>query len=501
MMMWRAGRCLVMYHLDGNCRRYRRIDVCWPKRFSITSTKEGGIVKITCQSISRSALFVLLVVIAICYCCSAALGEQNTTPGGKSEGENWSGRVVTIDLQRVRAAIQIHRRNIPNLMNLSGVVATSTGVGPDGSPVIKVFTSRSNITKIPSMVGDLQVMVKTTGRFRAYAASDRFPRPVPIGVSVGHPDISAGTIGARVTDGANVFALSNNHVFANSNNASIGDDILQPGPHDGGTYPNDIIGMLYAFKEIEYCNVYWGGRYISCPQINTIDAAIAEVMDPGTNEPMVDLNTPSDGYGAPGTTLHPAYGIPDIIDDADEDLSRLIGQRVQKYGRTTELTQGTVDSINATVDVCYDDNCNLIARFEDQIIITPGSFSDGGDSGSLIVTNDADRNPVGLLYAGSDTNTIANRIDRVLIEFGVQIDSSSQEPGPEPEPTCVTADNRDHRDAARAYGCGSYWSGSYTQACAVGSGDNLGYAMSWYSQTSSIQETSPDYWEQVSSCP
>ena len=56
---------------------------------------------------------------------------------------------------------------------------------------------------------------------------------MPIGVSTGHPAITAGTIGARVTDGTNVFALSNNHIYANSNNAAIGDSALQPGSIDG----------------------------------------------------------------------------------------------------------------------------------------------------------------------------------------------------------------------------------------------------------------------------
>ena len=64
----------------------------------------------------------------------------------------------------------------------------------------------------------------------------------------------------------------------------------------------------------------------------------------------------------------------------------------------------------------------------DQIIITPGSFSGPGDSGSLIVTNDADRKPVGLLYAGSDTDTIANRIDLLLNRFGVTIDGGIVDP-------------------------------------------------------------------------
>ena len=75
----------------------------------------------------------------------------------------------------------------------------------------------------------------------------RFPRPVPIGVSGGQPDVTAGTIGARVSDGRRTFALSNNHVFANRNDASRGDNILQPGRVDGGTDPANSIGTLHDF--------------------------------------------------------------------------------------------------------------------------------------------------------------------------------------------------------------------------------------------------------------
>ena len=104
----------------------------------------------------------------------------------------------------------------------------------------------------------------------------------------------------------------------------------------------------------------------------------------------------------------------------------MLGIQVQKYGRTTGLTVGTVDGINATVDVCYDSSCFSVARFVDQLVISPGTFSGGGDSGSLIV--DSGKHPVGLLFAGSSTNTIANRIDLVLNRFGVSIDEGSPPP-------------------------------------------------------------------------
>lgn len=61
------------------------------------------------------------------------------------------------------------------------------------------------------------------------------------------------------------------------------------------------------------------------------------------------------------------------------------------------------------------------ARFIGQIVVSPGTFSSGGDSGSLVATEDGDY-PVGLLFAGGDTDTIANPIDLVLSRFGVTVD-------------------------------------------------------------------------------
>lgn len=87
----------------------------------------------------------------------------------------------------------------------------------------------------------------------------------------------------------------------------------------------------------------------------------------------------------------------------------------------------------------------------------------------------------------------------VSLTAGYDAEDSQPEPEPEPEPTgqCVTADNRDHIAQDRAYPCGfSNW-----QACAVGSGDYLGWAANFFSEASSVQETADDYWEKVESCP
>ena len=37
-------------------------------------------------------------------------------------------------------------------------------------------------------------------------------------------------------------------------------------------------------------------------------------------------------------------------------------------------------------------------------------------------------------------------------------------------------------------------------ACAVGTGDDLGFASYFFSQAASVQETAPNYWERVWSC-
>ena len=73
-------------------------------------------------------------------------------------------------------------------------------------------------------------------------------RPAEGGVSVGHFAITAGTIATAVYDREpfpgiprRYYILSNNHVLANSNNANIGDAILQPGPFDGGVLPSDLL--------------------------------------------------------------------------------------------------------------------------------------------------------------------------------------------------------------------------------------------------------------------
>ncbi len=143
-------------------------------------------------------------------------------------------------------AIEAQERHTTGLLNSPGIVGTGVGLNPQGVPVIRVYVETPGVPAPPAL-DNIPVERVVTGQIVAHCYRSECPRPVPLGVSTGHPDITAGTIGARVRDAAgNVYALSNNHVYANQNNASVGDSALQPGPADGGseTDPDHKIGQL-----------------------------------------------------------------------------------------------------------------------------------------------------------------------------------------------------------------------------------------------------------------
>jgi hypothetical protein len=293
----------------------------------------------------------------------------------------------------LRAAIAVEGRYADSLLDVPGVVGVGVGVGTNGRHVIRVYLSRASVAGVPAELEGFAVSRVVTGMIVARGDTVSRYRPAPIGVSAGHPGVTAGTIGARVVDAAgNVYALSNNHVLANQNNAVVGDNVLQPGPYDGGTNPADAFGTLYDFEPLRFDGTN-----------NTMDAAIA-LSSPAN----LGTSTLADGYGTPTET----------------PVSAFVGQLVKKYGRTTSMTQGQVSEVNVTVTVCYEVVtifCTKSARFVNQVAITPGSFSAGGDSGSLVVTQEGN-NPVALLFAGSSARTLATPIGPVLSRFGITID-------------------------------------------------------------------------------
>ena len=319
---------------------------------------------------------------------------------------------------QVQAVVAVQGRHTDDLLQSPGIVGTATGLTRDGELALLILFQSAPSDAVPERIDGVPVRAVVTGKITALHhrpghgggpggggggdppdtepepdPTEQWPRPVPIGISTGSShECSSGTIGARVLNAGGVFALSNNHVYATENSAPIGSDVLQPGSYDTGcaVTAGAVIGSLVDFEPIVF----------TTDANNQIDAAIAS-----SSVDLLGKATPSDGYGAPlSLTADAAVGI-----------------SVQKYGRTSSLTRGTITGINAIVNVGYGAGS---ARFIGQIIVeSTKPFIKAGDSGSLLVT-DPGRAPVGLLFAGNRSGkfALANPIEAVLTRFGVSID-------------------------------------------------------------------------------
>ena len=162
-------------------------------------------------------------------------------------------------------------------------------------------------------------------------------RPAQGGYSVGHQRVTAGTIATVVYDyrpfpgiPRRHYILSTNHILANSNDSRTGDPILQPGPVDGGTLPDDLIGRLSRSVPIGF-----DGRS------NFVDAAIAEGEFYNLDRQIYWI-----GYLRGGSRPQ-------------------IGQIVQKTGKSTGYTTGRITQLHAKVNVNH--FRGLVAKMTNQI--------------------------------------------------------------------------------------------------------------------------------------
>src|SRR2546422_589736 len=233
---------------------------------------------------------------------------------------------------------------------------------------------------VPKTFGNVRTDIVETGRFHALRSEQAIDlertkrtRPAPGGVSIGHVQITAGTLGVLARRNGRPVILSNNHVLANQNAGRVGDPILQPGPADGGRL-QDTIARLVDFVPIQFQErepgpiaqflarlfgpllhaAGWGLRRLPSSASNFVDAAVAEPIEPRLVTPEI-------------------LGIGRARGTKDPD----IGMRVRKSGRTTGVTAGRITAIDAVVEVDYG---RPTAIFPGQIVSDP--LSKGGDSGS-----------------------------------------------------------------------------------------------------------------------
>jgi len=283
------------------------------------------------------------------------------------------------------------------------------GIGGPGEPVLTIFTetllpqdaimgqlAQAAGTRALSSVPVQQVPV---GVVDAYSHRARH-RPAPGGVSVGHVNVTAGTLGSRAIGLTAPWTnrhliLSNNHVLANSNAGRVNDSIIQPGAADGGRHPADQIAVLARWVPISF-----GGA------ANFVDAAFGWAWHERIRGEQYYLSGGRAAYYRTGTA----------------PLAASLGLIVGKSGRTTGLTQGRVTQIGVSVNVNY--GGGRVALFRNQIAIqsvNANPFSAGGDSGSLIWHWATGVRPVGLLFAGGGGTTFANPIGAALSSLNIRL--------------------------------------------------------------------------------
>lgn len=285
--------------------------------------------------------------------------------------------------------------------------------------------------------------------------TQRYPRPIPMGVSIANADrlffnvappapfCYSGTAGCRCVDTLGTqYILTNAHVAGGLITPAggpiglitgfIGDEIVQPGTGDAGLCPFDItnpaqvafiraivqqdrIGVLV---DIESTVTVQPAIAISgAAPINIMDAALVEL-----DADMGDFMVPEGSYGS--------------LQRTPLDRPRL-GTAVQKYGRTTINTNGSITGLNVAA-IVSDGLSGRVGFYIKQIEVANLAafghpFSQGGDSGSLIITHNpgdpTDRQPVALLFAGGPSGavdaTLANPIGPILARFNIQIDDGN----------------------------------------------------------------------------
>ena len=222
---------------------------------------------------------------------------------------------------------------------------------------------------IPKEIEGVKTDVVEIGRIRKLQGFRERYRPTPAGVSTSRADqTAAGTIGwFMVDEDGNIYLLSNNHVWANENNAAQGDKIVQPGLLDGGDPENDVIAELYDWIDIDFTG-----------NPNTVDVALATPIDL------------SQVY----TSIMELGGITGKADPVQ-------GGKAKKVGRSTGYTEGIITDVSATLNVEYDSGTAL---FQDVFIVEGENIVQAGDSGSPVL--DENNKFLGLLFAGNDEGTV-----------------------------------------------------------------------------------------------
>lgn len=228
-------------------------------------------------------------------------------------------------------------------------------------------------------------------------------------------DCCGGTLGSLIQNSSGrQYILSNNHVLARSDQAKVGETIVQPALIDDNCSPFGITGAT-----ISAVGTLSGFLSLKSSTTN-VDAAIAEVNSGAVNTSgaILELGALQNG------TL--AAAPPGISSTGGRGEPAALNMVVAKSARTTGLTCATVSAISLDVNVDYYTDCAeskpyVTKTYTNQVAISGNQFSDSGDSGALVVDT-LTAEPIGLFFAGGVDSSgvsvgVANPAHEVLNEL------------------------------------------------------------------------------------
>lgn len=205
------------------------------------------------------------------------------------------------------------------------------------------------------------------------------------GAQVYHGDGWFGTLGCFARDSAgDVGLITNQHVAGN-----VGDNLFYP---ERGGVPLATVTKAFEYLADE---VRFPGIVNQPEDQYRVDCAFAKLhVDrvPDDVEPRFPILNQNDAI------KHKKLGDPLPL---DLDTMGPIGQRVISAGRTRSFQRGTIGAFAYSFD---DSEWYDRRKFTDYLIIGEEEqgeqFSDKGDSGKLIITDDGEHRPVALLWGG-----------------------------------------------------------------------------------------------------
>ncbi|MCD3215892.1 hypothetical protein G8S55_01335 [Clostridium botulinum C] len=246
-------------------------------------------------------------------------------------------------------------------------------------------TELNSYDLIPKLYKEIPTDVKETEYFTPCSLTERV-RPVLGGYSISSKNNhNIGTVGCLVTNGVSKFLLSTNHVLANVNTIPLGTPIIQPSYNDGGSIP-DTIATLYKYIPLRISDE-------EHEPTNLTDCAIGLLIEPNILSSKIALIGTLNGIKNP-----------------------YLNEVVKKVGRTTELTEGMINSTDVFITMLYPPN-DRRCLFNNIILTT--RMSEKGDSGSLLVNKN--NFGIGLLIGQNPTFSVYCRLDTVLDQLGMHL--------------------------------------------------------------------------------